>query len=850
MRILTTLFLSVLWLASLTAQRFVPLQEQPALQERYRMELEQLPFQQPERLPATKTDCTFELEGLTPAIAGLETRLGLSLDTTGLSGPSAEYRCLNCGEAAFGTASVDSNQLVYQAAPDVIEGFDTLRVTFCNPDLNQCSDTTQLVLYARRANRTFRPDLIDLAPGASQVLSGNPDSLPGPLFCSSLIDLEDEYGGRDQLFFFVGPDDPDFRFLYQASRFPGIDSIRLELCTNRGICDEYRFAIRIPQTIVSLPFFDDFSTEGLSPDPNRWLDREVLINDGYPQKPPSIGVATFDAIDFRGQPYTPSPGIIRPKDRLTSVPIDLSTAGPPVLSFYLQPRGLGDRPEIRDSFRVEFRNQKGEWESVRAFEGLPTNSSLLQEQPFRFYQIAVPDAFRYNGFQFRFSSESEESGALDIWNLDYVLLDDIQTDSTLADIAFTEPASSPFNPYSAIPYRQLRAGGSSLLNDTIRVGIWNHDNEALSVINSSIEISERTTNLPLLQATLFNGQEANILNGEPLTRSYQLDEEPPFNSQFGPYRDLLIESDQFDPNARLEIRNRYTLVNTSQIATPGLSASILRNDTTERTILLDNFYAYDDGSAELALEALPNQSIVQRYEAFVPEVLRGFSIRFPRNTTNFSGQTIRFVVYLDTLDDSPEYSFDFQPVLVESFTDTLQGFTTFTLDAMNGPVDSLLIPTGDFYVGWQQVTNCNICVPVGFDRQNNTNNRIFFRNTGDWFELPGPITGTLMIRPFVGDEAPPATTDVEERDAPTGLSQLALYPNPSGDQVHFRIPGGYLSDPDSWIVQVVNGTGQPVFQQRGLRPFSVATLPNGLYWVFLRQAENGITLRKKLVVFR
>jgi hypothetical protein len=115
-----------------------------------------------------------------------------------------------------------------------------------------------------------------------------------------------------------------------------------------------------PSIILSLPFFEDFSsTEGIYPSCEKWEENLVFINNTMADNPPSIGVATFDGLDANGEPYNQGASVTAgtPADTLTSQLFDLSTASRNSelkLSYYLQAQGLGDRPSIQDSIVVVY----------------------------------------------------------------------------------------------------------------------------------------------------------------------------------------------------------------------------------------------------------------------------------------------------------------------------------------------------------------------------------------------------------------------------------------------------------------------------------------------------------------
>src|SRR6218665_2623133 len=50
-------------------------------------------------------------------------------------------------------------------------------------------------------------------------------------------------------------------------------------------------------TLLSLPFFEDFTDYDPYPNPERWSDRYVYINNTMGRNPVSRGVATFDALN-------------------------------------------------------------------------------------------------------------------------------------------------------------------------------------------------------------------------------------------------------------------------------------------------------------------------------------------------------------------------------------------------------------------------------------------------------------------------------------------------------------------------------------------------------------------------
>ena len=69
---------------------------------------------------------------------------------------------------------------------------------------------------------------------------------------------------------------------------------------------------------LKLPFFEDFSVLKVYPDQSKWTGISAFVNSSFPDLPPSIGVATLDAIDATGEVYAINDRVT-PSDTLTSV---------------------------------------------------------------------------------------------------------------------------------------------------------------------------------------------------------------------------------------------------------------------------------------------------------------------------------------------------------------------------------------------------------------------------------------------------------------------------------------------------------------------------------------------------
>lgn len=838
MRTVYFLLAFVLFFGGLKAQELIPLQQNDYLRQLQETTAKDFPKER----ATPKMACPVEEEGITYVTTGEEVLIEIPIDTFLAGDSGGFFRCDNCDQASFGIASIVGNELSYTPLVGLV-GKDFIQVSFCsNANPENCFAQTIMQVVARRPGQHIFPSTFVLTPDDEVVATALPN-LPGQLSCSFIQDCEDDYEGRDQR---IIPLD-DTRIYYRASAFAGTDSLCLVICDDLAICDTYHFSFRVTSDTLSLPFMDDFSYAGPYPSRSHWLDREAFVNNTMADGPPSVGVASLDGLDPQGVPYG---GDTDEADRLTSKYLNLKGAnGDLVLSYWLQARGLADKPELEDSLILEFKTRDGKWIEIEKVPGLLNSEPLTSKIPFAFYAISIPLEYRYNGFQFRFTNIADRRGMNDVWHIDYVRLDGIQVDTFINDIAFTALPKPILKNYTSMPWRHFQGTSADELARDISVGLYNHANQGLLVDPSSLTLQELTTNInPFFGSlVLLNGQERNVAEKSASDRTYALDGDPVFPDVWANYA-LIMEGPSFDNvPGPVEFRMNYSLSNSTQVTTPGFEA-IQRNDFVSYTTVFDNYFAYDDGTAELSLVSAPGTDVAMKFTAGVADSLQAVAIHHPFTTAvDIEQQFFRLKIWIGELDESPEYEALLNPFFATNNFDTLQGFTTYLLTNASGEGEALYLPAGDFYVGWEQASACdfNQCVPVGYDRNQPQALDFTYRNAGvAWAPINLFIPGALMIRPIVGSEKP-ISTPVDELDDP--LSEVKLYPNPARDQLFVKLPEARYDD---YEYNLFNNMGQ--LMQRGLLEpnISLDGLISGTYFVQLRNLRTNQMERRKLIIIK
>jgi hypothetical protein len=772
-------------------------------------------------------------------VAGTSRDVQMLIDTLGF-GINGFYRCDNCSSLQFGTATfAGGDTLRYAANPGVEAGRDTVRVRYCHPAGDTCSAASIYPFVAQRAGQNTFPSAITVSPEERVTLTAE-NNLPGALRCATFADCPDDYDGTEQLAFLTDYSTPVNSFVYEASRWAGVDSLCLVLCDVNGICDtsHYAFRINVPSFPLSVEniFMDDFSTGAPQPQADLWLDRAVYVNNELGYEPPSVGVATFDGLDYRGRPHPVQED--GTSDILTSTYIDVDANGnAPQFTFWVQRGGLSDRPETSDSLLLQFRTLDGSWETVWNLDGIRTSQPLSTIDPFQFILVPVATRYQHSRFQFRFINKGSNGAIRDTWHLDYVRLSYSTQAESFNDLAFTQVPDFLLGRYTSMPWSHFRVDPDAALSTGLPVEVYNHDRTAPGRIADTdasagygLRARETISSLePFAAVDLLNGDDQNLSQGRNNYGFDFVNEEPYRNARTALLQ--TINAGTYDNQDEVHLETTYALSPIGQASTTAARA----NDVVQRTTVFSNYFAYDDGTAESAIEAGPGRQLAVAYETGIADTLRGVSIHFPHTGAAIEEQRFRLKVWIGSLDSDPVYEGDYQPFFTTSFYDTLQGFTSYPLIDFRGNEVAIPLPAGDFFVGWEQLTNCKFaeCIGIGYDRNRPDARDYIFRegNTG-WEPIVGITRGALMIRPIVGSEMvlPTTVDDLHSNDRP-----LRVYPNPAQRLIHFA---GWQNLSVRTRVSLYNSAGQQVLESALRSELQLPSLPTGLYFLRFQDPEQ------------
>lgn len=558
-------------------------------------------------------------------------------------------------------------------------------------------------------------------------------------------------------------------------------------------------AFRRNQTdTLDLPFFDDFTSTVVYPDQRLWTDSLVYINSNFPVSPPSFGVATFDNLDKFGNAYGGfgfTMDQFGGSDTLTSKPINLEQytlggnlipyqiADSIYLSFFYQAQGIGDLPQQRDSFVVQFKQNNGQWVSVWSVNGMRLSP---------FVQVMVPllnSDFLWNAFQFRFINYTYAMGNLNHVHLDYVRMNRNRSvsDTLIRDVAINKKNPSLLTTYYSMPYDHYLVNPTKYTKDEISIGVRNND---VDIINTRFQY-ECFKEASLLVVYPFANSSRNIFAQSDTTERFNA-----FNFSALPANEMPV------------LRSVFSIDPQAGNTTEGVYNSLGNNDVFESKQVFANYYAYDDGSAEggigLAYKGLPpgRGTFAVQFDIEKRDTLVGLSFFFNQSLENVSNRPFNLCLWDKLTEGSQEEKPFYElPVMAPTYTDSINGFHHYILDTL------IVLPAGTYYFGWSQTGKFNL--NVGYDMNYaqdegvDGNKKVFFNMLGSWQSLPPSIKGTPMIRSIVGvDLKFPLHQRQIKLPNSTPRKLAHLYPNPFNNELNIEL---YKQESTSFVIKSITG---------------------------------------------
>jgi hypothetical protein len=579
---------------------------------------------------------------------------------------------------------------------------------------------------------------------------------------------------------------------------------------------------------LELPFVDDFSGTNIFPDQNLWSDKLVFINNDFPRNPITIGVATFDGLNAKGNAYNNTSASAQGScDTLTSRPLYLLTkpaalgggqftiADSITLSFYYEKKGWGDAPETNDSLVVEYYNPNTnkwgrQWYSLGGV-------SAGNDTAFKRVEVRLLDAAYLNdGFRFRFRNYGSQTGSQDHWHIDYVRFykayNNItgQLDTSLIDVAFVQQGKSLLEGFTSIPWDHFKSlsvnDQQALIKDSSVVNYRVNDLQP-----DDVGFNNRIYN--------FNGDYV-AGNGAPNGNIFP---SRPKNINLS-YKFLV---DSIFPNSPEISADSNMFVIKDYFSNGSTFGGLKSNDSISYTQEFYNYYSYDDGTAEAVYDLMstPNGKVAMRFDMIKPDTLRAIRMAFIKANLDVSTKLFTLKVWSSLSPETLIYQeTNNRPV----YPDSINGFTNYVLDQ--------IIPvSGTIYIGFQQIAGDGL--HLGFDRNTASNSKMFYNN-GTWNQV-AVAAGSFLMRPVLGD----STLFVGLKEVNSILPNVNLYPNPASNSLNIRVDHPELIQ-QMYLLDI---TGNLLRKENYSSTINLEGLVPGVYLMQFMM-KNGNTVNRKFMV--
>ncbi len=552
-----------------------------------------------------------------------------------------------------------------------------------------------------------------------------------------------------------------------------------------------------------------------------WLNELAYQNYRLAVAPWTLGVVSFDGLDASGYPYSfgsTNPGTA---DTLNSKPLDLSVESPAdslYFSFLLQREGFGDEPEATDSLYLDFftpNNQ--EWNRVWSAGGGSESGWEVVHLP-----VTNTEYFE-NGFKFRFMNYGSLAGGIDHFHIDYVNFRALSgyQDTLFKDFAFVYPLSSLLKDYTAVPWKHYRNQPNNKMSNEVAVTVRNNSELTENNQNGNVSIFYNQNlegSFTLNAATLSGGN----INYAPRTTYSSLHD---FSTGYS-----------YDPNLPNDTSATFNWKASANAQFP----NYVENDSTFGEQRFENYYAYDDGTAEKAYGVTGEQGLLAyRFDAYQPDSLVGIKIHFVPSVVDVSGNLFLLSVWGDdngepgSLIYEDEFFFPRQP----KYTSRRNKFTIYYFkDTMKVDVDET------FYIGMRQIDEERL--NIGFDKNHDVSDRIFWSVDGGNVWNNASFSGAVMMRPMVTSKMD-YLLDIPQYHQPSKPNTVAanIYPNPASQRIRIKSTAGSLDR-----ITIYNARGQEVLTSTSLNgPVNVSHLNKGVYFVTI-QGNNNEVINKKLII--
>ena len=286
------------------------------------------------------------------------------------------------------------------------------------------------------------------------------------------------------------------------------------------------------------------------------------------------------------------------------------------------------------------------------------------------------------------------------------------------------------------------------------------------------------------------------------------------------------------PNSLSQSTALFDVVNHMQSTNGGPLDDLAQNDTIHYYQKFYNYYAHDDGTAELGynLNAAGAQ-FAYKFHIYKADDLHAVQFYFTQIGPSVTNQLFNLVVWNDA--GGVPGTIIYQKLnQIPAYSNIIDGFVSYTLN----PAFHINTP-GDYYFGFVQSGNTGL--EVGFDANIVTPpSEKFYKTSGAWTQSNFP--GSLMIRPVFTPF--PFNAGVTEMPS---VNILSIYPNPVSTilNVDYNFAG------KKYIYELMDASGRTIVAETlKTNSIDVNDLTDGFYFLRIFDSEKKNVFQEKVII--
>jgi hypothetical protein len=263
------------------------------------------------------------------------------------------------------------------------------------------------------------------------------------------------------------------------------------------------------------------------------------------------------------------------------------------------------------------------------------------------------------------------------------------------------------------------------------------------------------------------------------------------------------------------------------------NASNLHNDTSYYYQHLHNYYAYDDGTAEVAYALSGNTDVSMAYQFDVKmrDTLVGVQIYFNPVGVDVTNKLFQLCAWSSVSASSNSSTLIYRRTDQKpGVNDSINGFKTFTFDS------TIIVDPGPLWVGLTQNEPATQ-YGIGLDRNTDSHSKMFYHVDGFWYQ--SAVIGSWMIRPIFGSHV-----NVIGVDEINSATHFTIFPNPASSVLNISV-----QKEGNYKLHILDLQGRVILEDRIANEKTISTsgLSRGVYFVQLTDEQNLTSVQKLIL---